>query len=246
MSKILAGMKSDVGEMGTATGFRDAGVYDALARAPLVAWFTFCAVSIIGHLLSDLASTQGFDLGVALKVLARTAALGFVLCLIGALIRRRRPVARASGLLPRMAAIGGTFSVTAIGLFPKFDMPPVVAGASLTLMLLGYGLACYAVVHLGRSLSIMAEARRLVTSGPYAVVRHPLYAAEAVASIGLLLQYLSPAAIALWVVHIGLQFWRMRFEEQVLRQTFPEYEGYATRVARLVPAIHYKRFAVYS
>jgi protein-S-isoprenylcysteine O-methyltransferase Ste14 len=193
---------------------------------------------MVHHLLADLDAAQGFGITVVLQVLSRMAALGFVLCLIGALCLRLRPVARAAGLLPRLAAVGGTFSITALALLPRFDMPPAVAGTSLMLMLLGYGLACYALGHLGRSLSIMAEARRLVTSGPYALVRHPLYAAEAVASLGVLLQFLSPAAVVLWAVHIALQCCRMRYEEQILQLTFPEYEGYARRVARLVPGVY--------
>jgi protein-S-isoprenylcysteine O-methyltransferase Ste14 len=141
-------------------------------------------------------------------------------------------------LLPRLTASFGAFSITMLALFPKVDMSPAMAAVSLALILLGYGLACYTVAHLGRSLSMMAEARRLVTSGPYAVLRHPLYAAEAVASVGFLLQYLSLPAFALWAAHIALQCCRMYYEEQILRQTFPEYQSYSKRVARLVPGVY--------
>ena len=59
-----------------------------------------------------------------------------------------------------------------------------------------------AVFVLGRSISILPEARRLVTSGPYALVCHPLYLGEFVAVVGVALQYLSAWAFLL----VGLQF----------------------------------------
>jgi len=46
----------------------------------------------------------------------------------------------------------------------------------------------YAVLHLGKSFSIMPQARRLVIGGPYRFVRHPLYFAEELAVIGVLIQ----------------------------------------------------------
>lgn len=241
MSEFSVGLGhgSDVaGAAAKLARFRESFVYDAFARIPLVLWLTVCATGMLLHLRADASTTQEFGIAFVLEILARLAGLGFVVCLCGALVLRVRPLARAAGLLPRIAAIGGTFSITAIGLFPRADLSPAIAGASLSLMLIGYGIACYTVTHLGRSLSIMPEARRLVTSGPYAFVRHPLYVAETVASVGLLLQFLSLPSFVLWTAHITLQCCRMHYEEQVLQQTFAEYTGYAERVARLLPSVY--------
>jgi protein-S-isoprenylcysteine O-methyltransferase Ste14 len=189
-------------------------------------------------LIAVFTGEPGFGVAEVLKALAGIAGLGFILLLAGALCLRIRPTARAAGLLPRAVAVSGTFSITALGLLPHADISPAVAGASFLLLCTGYALSCYALRHLGRSLSIMAEARRLVTTGPYAVTRHPLYTGEALASLGLLVQYLSPIAVVLWVVHISLQLCRMHYEEGLLRNAFPEYSGYAGRVARLIPGIY--------
>jgi protein-S-isoprenylcysteine O-methyltransferase Ste14 len=140
-------------------------------------------------------------------------------------------------VLPRLVAFGGAFSVTGLALFPQLAMQPAVAVASLLLLLAGYAFGCYAVGHLGRALSLTPEARHLVTSGPYRHIRHPLYAAEAVASVGLLLQVLCPGAIALWCIHMALQFCRLRREEAILGECFPAYAAYAARVPRLLPGL---------
>ena len=58
---------------------------------------------------------------------------------------------------------------------------------STLLLLGGNALAVLVLVQLGRSFSVMAEARRLVTSGVYRWVRHPLYLAEELAVIGIVL-----------------------------------------------------------
>lgn len=223
--------------------FRDSNLYDVLARLPLVAWFALTGVAMGRHLISDFAAVGegvagGFGVDAALNAVAHAAGLAFVLFVIGALSLRRRPLARTVGLLPRLVAIGGAFSITGLALFPKVALSPVVAGASVAMMLIGYGVSCYAIRHLGRSLSLMAEARDLVTTGPYALVRHPLYVAEALASLGLLLQFLSWSAAFLWVIHIALQLSRMRYEERILRQIFPEYDDYARRTSRLVPGVY--------
>jgi protein-S-isoprenylcysteine O-methyltransferase Ste14 len=94
------------------------------------------------------------------------------------------------------------------------------------------------LLHLGKSFSIMAEARTLVTGGPYAIVRHPLYVAEAIATVGVLVGFFSWAAVAIVIVQFACQIQRMRNEEAVLLGTFPvDYARYMARTKRLIPGV---------
>jgi len=81
--------------------------------------------------------------------------------------------------------------------------------ASTLQILCGVVFALYAVLELGRSFSVMPEARRLVTNGPYSVIRHPVYLGEAVALAGVTSQYLSPWALLLLALQFIFQLERM-------------------------------------
>ena len=76
---------------------------------------------------------------------------------------------------------------------------------------------------LGKSFSIMPEARNLVTGGPYAWARHPLYAMEIITLIGTAIQFQQPWAGLLALGVIVLQVARTVFEERVLSDAYPEY-----------------------
>ena len=96
-------------------------------------------------------------------------------------------------------------------------------------------MAIITVSHLGKAFSIVPQAHKVVRSGPYRWLRHPLYAAEAIAVFGTLLQFLSPFTVSIFVLHIGMQIYRMLNEERLLTQTFPEYRAYAATSWRLIP-----------
>ena len=103
---------------------------------------------------------------------------------------------------------------------------------SFSLILGGIVFAAYALMHLGRAFSLMAEALPSgYRQGPYRFVRHPLYIGEAVSMLGLTLQYLSPLALAILAVQLAFQIARMKNEEGVLQGLFPEYRAYASRIA---------------
>jgi protein-S-isoprenylcysteine O-methyltransferase Ste14 len=104
-------------------------------------------------------------------------------------------------------------------------------------MLIGTIFSIYCLHYLGRSFSIMASARELVTHGPYGVVRHPLYLAEGISTVGVILLNWSIWAVMLGLVQMALQFRRMLNEEKVLRAAFPEYADYAARVPMIVPGL---------
>ena len=112
-------------------------------------------------------------------------------------------------------------------------------GAVLTLA--GLLVTVWARVHLGRNWSgtiTVKQDHELITSGPYRLVRRPIYS-------GLLLAFMGGAlARGEWrgIVAVVLTFWafwwKLRTEEQWMREQFGlAYEEYAHRVAALVPFV---------
>jgi len=90
---------------------------------------------------------------------------------------------------------------------------------------------------LGKSFSIMPEARKLVTGGPYAYARHPLYTVEMVTIVGTALQFAAPWSWLIALVVVTLLWIRSHFEEQVLAEAYPEYAVYRTKTKRFIPGV---------
>ena len=107
-------------------------------------------------------------------------------------------------------------------------------------LMLGAGLlfAIASVAFLGRCFGVLPDVRGLVTRGPYRLVRHPLYLGELTAALGIVVgaQRWAPA-LAAWLVCLGLQLVRTKYEERSLRAEFPEYAPYAARTKRLIPGL---------
>jgi protein-S-isoprenylcysteine O-methyltransferase Ste14 len=212
------------------------GTPDWLARATVILVFTLMASVSLGSAFH--AATDWSEQTLAYKVLyiASRISNGLFLALAAATaVTRLRPVNKAAGLQPRVSAVAGTFLVSTLVLLPPAPTPPIWLAISSALVLVGASLSFVVLRWLGRSFSIMAEARRLITKGPYAVVRHPLYVCEEIAILGVLIPVISPLAVLIVLVHGLLQLRRMLNEEKVLRATFPEYEDYAARTPRLIP-----------
>jgi protein-S-isoprenylcysteine O-methyltransferase Ste14 len=123
-------------------------------------------------------------------------------------------------------------------LFPRHDLSLSGEIVSSILTIVGSIGAVVALSQLGRSFSIMAESRQLVTTGPYRFVRHPLYAAEQIATVGVFMQFASVYTALLLAAHIAFQLRRMQNEELVLTTRFPEYIAYSQATARLIPGIY--------
>jgi protein-S-isoprenylcysteine O-methyltransferase Ste14 len=116
-----------------------------------------------------------------------------------------------------------------------------LAWAGVALVAAGLLFTVWARVHLGRNWSgivTIKQGHELVTRGPYAFVRHPIYS-------GLLLAFAGWAiATGEWrgvlaVVIVGAAFWRkLRVEERWLHEQFGDtYDVYRHRVAALVPFV---------
>jgi protein-S-isoprenylcysteine O-methyltransferase Ste14 len=103
-----------------------------------------------------------------------------------------------------------------------------------------FGFCWWARVHLGRLWSgyvTLKEDHRIVDTGPYALVRHPIYSGIIAASLVTALMKADAAALAGFaLVTLGL-FLTARVEERFLRAQLgaDAYDSYRTRVAMLVP-----------
>ena len=148
---------------------------------------------------------------------------------------RRAPRGHRAGPLALAVALTGTLLMNGV------VGQPVATGdwraLALADGLLALGLACsiYAAASLGSSFGLAAEARGLVTSGAYRLVRHPLYLGELLAGLGALLPVLAPPTALVYGAFCLCQAARAVLEERALAATFPEYVDYRHRTPALLP-----------
>jgi protein-S-isoprenylcysteine O-methyltransferase Ste14 len=133
-------------------------------------------------------------------------------------------------------AFTGTFSAIGASLLPGGVRREWLVLPADILATLGLAYSVWGLAYLRRSFSIVPEARRLVTGGPYALSRHPVYLGEIATMIGINLATAGwPGALAV-VYFIVCELLRMRWEEGVLARAFPrDYPAYAARVPRYLP-----------
>ena len=214
---------------------------DIIPRVLLVAFYGNFGVGFGREGLARLgpALTHGWLSAEALQIYPTLGKSVFMLMIaVLAIIRSQRIAGDASGYA-RAVALAGTFFLILIPWVPMRSVLPTGLAATCSILMLAGSIASVLVVAcLGRSFSILPEARRLVVSGPYRIIRHPLYMAEELMMLGFFLQYPVVWTIAMTASHGWLQIERMRLEERVLTAAFPAYADYASRTWRVIPGIY--------
>jgi protein-S-isoprenylcysteine O-methyltransferase Ste14 len=213
--------------------------YELAVRALGSAWFLMLALLLVRKFLTHTETMRLADFGPNgwPALLSSVCLFQFYLAAWWFILVRRSSVARTDGVIPSLIAFAGTYLPWTIVLFTPAETSAGQNLASAALLLIGTALMVVVICHLGRSFSIVPQARILVRTGPYSVIRNPLYLAEEIAVVGILLQFYSIAAFLLLLVHCGLQVGRILYEENLLRQTFPDYDEYARTTSRLVPHV---------
>ncbi|MHB8054229.1 MAG: methyltransferase family protein [Candidatus Aminicenantales bacterium] len=161
------------------------------------------------------------------------------------MVRRMRPKEREP-VQKRIVSFAGILIVACI-LLPGFDrrfgwsaVPTTLVVAADVMILLGYAIFIRVIVE-NRYLSRIVEVtpdQKVVTTGPYAVIRHPMYVGT------ILIYFFTPLALGYWWALIpmalatGIFPLRIRNEESVLLRELAGYREYSQKVRfRLIPGI---------
>src|SRR5262245_1415918 len=162
--------------------------------------------------------------------------------LMGAFFAKKSRVAWPRELRIRAVIVVAAVLLTRLGAFRGHGLHTDWwrAGLGLVLLALGLGFAVWARIHIGRNWGTPMTQKddpELVTSGPYHLVRHPIYSGFLVAGVG--------TAVALnwfWltaVILVGVYFlYSATVEERYMADQFPDdYPVYKRSTKMLVPFI---------
>jgi protein-S-isoprenylcysteine O-methyltransferase Ste14 len=113
-----------------------------------------------------------------------------------------------------------------------------LAKPSLGSLLVGLAFAIPGIVLRALASGHVQKNEALAMTGPYAYTRNPLYLGSLILAVGFAI-----AARSWWIGGVMVVFFAVvyipviRSEEVFLRSKFPEFEGYANRVPRLLPRL---------
>ena len=216
-------------------GFLHSRAWERLAGLPLILFNASAAAGFALLIIRTRFPPTGF-----LSSLQLASEFGsFVFFALEAVLVciRKQPSRKLEGIVPRMIALLAAYCPLVLVLLPHRTLSTPVAVVSVGLLFAGTLGGIVTLAFLGRSFAILPQARQLITRGPYRYVRHPLYVFGLISLLGVSLQFVQPWALVIATFSIALQFPRMRFEEMVLRETFPAYDSYSKKTAQIVPGL---------
>lgn len=190
-----------------------------------------------------------------LRRLGGLAALAVLVSALTGLARGfRRPVGRQLGR-PGPSATPSRLLAVSTGFFAASallwrDLPirlgvrarALASGAGGAALFAGLGVCLAGRIALGSAYNVSSalgarlfEGQRLVVTGPYRVVRHPMYAGAIVAAVGALLLYRTWTTLS-YVAALPVLVLRAQREDEVLAAQFgDEWRAYRDRVPAWIP-----------
>lgn len=163
-----------------------------------------------------------------LLLLSETAVVAFTLI--------RRPARNLSMDLGDWL-LATTATCAGLLIIPGVTLVPALAPLGVALAIGGNLIQAWAKLVLRRSFGVAPANRGLKLTGPYSVVRHPMYAGYAVVHMGVMILMFSPVNLVIYAIGWWAQILRILAEERLLSRD-PEYAAYMERVRwRLLPGI---------
>ena len=126
-----------------------------------------------------------------------------------------------------------------LDLFPITDQSLYLRIFGVILYSLGLGIAVTGRIQLGNNWANLEDYQvlsnqRLVDTGIYRYIRHPIYTGDILLLIGLELALNSWIVLVIFAL-IPYIFWQAKAEEEILRNSFPDYSAYQRNTKMFIP-----------
>lgn len=196
---------------------------DLIERAILIALF----YGLAARLLANYAATHNIANVLALV----SEAMVVVLALI-----RRTPQTITFRVDDWALAFGGACATLFLRPVAMAPLGPREIGWALQAV--GFLGALWCKAALFRNFGVAPAIRGVEVRGPYAILRHPMYASYFIAQLGFLYAFATPWNAAIIGAWAAIQVLRINAEERLLK-TEPRYQAYAAQVRwRLIPRLY--------
>src|SRR6266851_951801 len=111
----------------------------------------------------------------------------------------------------------------------------ILASCAVILELFGVVLSQVGRLYMGRSFGLLPANRGVITTGPFRLVRHPIYLGWFILTVGYVMAYPNVLNALAVICTLPFMMWRIDLEEKLLCED-PSYRAYAERVRyRLIP-----------
>ena len=105
-------------------------------------------------------------------------------------------------------------------------------------MLIGVWAVLSMKLHTVTVLPSVKKGGQLCTSGPYRVIRHPMYTAVLLLLLGLLLNNYSHIGLVVFFIVLVDLIVKMNVEEKILLAHYTDYKNYMTKTKRIIPFLY--------
>jgi protein-S-isoprenylcysteine O-methyltransferase Ste14 len=123
---------------------------------------------------------------------------------------------------------------------PYGDASDIIGLIGLAFIILGSAVLLYSFLGLGNSLTALPIPRaegKLVTTGVYSRVRHPIYFALLLMGFGVILDSGYWPQVIVYMMLFALLTVKADFEESLLKEKYPEYRKYAEKTPSFFPRL---------
>lgn len=96
------------------------------------------------------------------------------------------------------------------------------------------------IKQLGGSLTVHPQPKsdaKLIETGIYKFVRHPIYTGLLLATFGSVVQSMAVVKLFVWLILVAVLNYKARWEEKLLSATYANYADYMARTGRFAPAL---------